>query len=382
MMREIYRLLNVKQSTTTPYHAISNEVVENFNKTTKNLVKKVTAEKPKDWHRYLGPLMFAVKDTPQDSTGFTPFELLYGHQVRVPMMLLKRLWTGDNEDPEVKTSYQYVVDLKQRVEKTCELARNELAKVQTRNQKILQQKGQKTKIQCWRQCFAVVTNREEQTHLIWRGPYKVVGVIGDVDYRIQISPNKVKTYHINMLKRYFYRNNDTASLTANKSQNNTAQNKESVSVEQAELVACVLEDKDTEEEVAVKDAETLPLYNFNQKETVKDVVINPELSAAQQNEIWELLDEYSELFSDVLRVTHLIEHKVELTETEPVKHKPYPIPYKMQEIIDKEIDEMLRMGVIEHSEAPYAPSLVLVKKTRWNLQGVRKFQRIEQNYSF
>ena len=47
---------------------------------------------------------------------------------------------------------------------------------------------------------------------------------------------------------------------------------------------------------------------------------------------------------------------------EPVKHKPYSIPYKMQEIIDKEIDEMLRMGVIEHSEAPYASPLVLVKK--------------------
>ena len=28
----------------------------------------------------------------------------------------------------------------------------------------------------------------------------------------------------------------------------------------------------------------------------------------------------------------------------------------MQEIIDKEIDEMLRMGVIEHSEAPYCRS--------------------------
>ena len=153
---------------------------------------------------------------------------------------------------------------------------------------------------------------------------------------------------------HFYRDNDTASVTANKSQNNTAQNKDNV-IEQAASVACVLEDEDTEEEVAIKDAETLPLYNFNQKETVKDVVINPELSAAQQSEIRELLDEYSEIFSDV---THLIEHKVELTETDPVKHKPYPISYKMQEIIDKEIDEMLRMGVIEHSEAPYASPLV------------------------
>ena len=47
------------------------------------------------------------------------------------------------------------------------------------------------------------TERNKLT-LAWRGPYKVVGVVGEVDYRIQISPDKVKTYHINMLKRYFY----------------------------------------------------------------------------------------------------------------------------------------------------------------------------------
>jgi len=75
--------------------------------------------------------MFAVRDTPQDITGFTPFKLLYGYQICTQMTLLKRLWTGDNEDPEVITSYQYVIDLRQRVEKTCELARNELSKVQT-----------------------------------------------------------------------------------------------------------------------------------------------------------------------------------------------------------------------------------------------------------
>ena len=103
MMREVYRLLDIRQSSTTPYHAMGNGIVENFNKTIKNLLQKVSAEKPKDWHRYLGPLMFAVRDTPQDSTGFTPFELLYGHKVRTPMTLLKRIWTDEDEDPEVKT---------------------------------------------------------------------------------------------------------------------------------------------------------------------------------------------------------------------------------------------------------------------------------------
>ena len=84
---------NWKQSTTTPYHAMANGITENFNKTIKNLLKKVAAERSKDWHRYLGPMMFAVCDTPQDSTGFTPFELLYGYRVRTPMTLLKRIWT-------------------------------------------------------------------------------------------------------------------------------------------------------------------------------------------------------------------------------------------------------------------------------------------------
>ena len=76
----------------------------------------------------------------------------------------------------------------------------------------------------------------------------------------------------------------------------------------------------------------LSLYNFNQKETVKDVVINPELSAAQQSEIRELLDEYSEIFSDVLSdvsysgVTHLI------------KHKPFRCAHDSQRLfIDKDI---------------------------------------------
>jgi len=34
----------------------------------------------------------------------------------------------------------------------------------------------------------------------------------------------------------------------------------------------------------------------------------------------------------------------------------------MQDIVDKEIDDLLEMGVIERSEAPYASPLVLVKK--------------------
>ena len=67
------------------------------------------------------------------------------------------------------------------------------------------------------------------------------------------------------------------------------------------------------------------------------------------------MNEYKQIFSDV-------EHKVELTQNEPVKCKLYPTPYKMQAVIDQEIENMLTMGVIKRSEAAYASPLVLVKK--------------------
>ena len=79
--------------------------------------------------------MFAMRDTRQDSTGFTPFELIYGRTVRTPMSLLKKLWTEEKEDSQVKPAYQYVIDLTERLEETCEMAHQQLSKFQDRKQK-------------------------------------------------------------------------------------------------------------------------------------------------------------------------------------------------------------------------------------------------------
>jgi len=163
-----------------------------------------------------------------------------------------------------------------------------------------------------------------------------------------------------VLKRYFYRENEQKDVLCNVDKGKQeARITNGVGIENQEInqTACVLEDDVTDKPVAVNDADTLPLYNLKQKEIVKDVIINPELNTEQQAEIREILNEYQDIFSDVPKVTNLIEHKVQLTGTEPVKHKSYPIPYKMQKDIDKEIDGMLAMVVIERSEAPYALNL-------------------------
>jgi len=56
-----------------------------------------------------------------------------------------------------------------------------------------------------------------------------------------------------------------------------------------------------------KDVEALPLYNVRQRETVDDVIINPQLSAEQRSQVKDLLVEYKEIFSDVPKVTQTIQ---------------------------------------------------------------------------
>ena len=42
------------------------------------------------------------------------------------MTILKELWTKKIEDPEIKSIYQYVIDLRERLESACKLARENL----------------------------------------------------------------------------------------------------------------------------------------------------------------------------------------------------------------------------------------------------------------
>ena len=92
------------------------------------MLKRMCSERPKDWDRYINAVLFAYRETPNESLGFSPFEMLYGRSVRGPLTILRELWTKEEVDPDVKTTYQYVIDLKDRLSSTCDLAQQVLSK--------------------------------------------------------------------------------------------------------------------------------------------------------------------------------------------------------------------------------------------------------------
>ena len=67
----------------------------------------------KDWDKMMPYLLFTYREVPQSSTGFSPFELLYGQDVRGPLDVLKETWEAGVTTDE--TVLSFVLERQERI---------------------------------------------------------------------------------------------------------------------------------------------------------------------------------------------------------------------------------------------------------------------------
>ena len=88
---------------------------------------------------------------------------------------------------------------------TCQLAQEEIAKVQKRNRTYYNRRSRERRLNIGDSVLLLLPTENYKLTLAWRGPYEVVEKLGEVDYKIRVTTDKIKTYHINMLKKYHQR---------------------------------------------------------------------------------------------------------------------------------------------------------------------------------
>lgn len=330
LMREVCRLISVKQSFTTPYHPMANGLNEKFNGTLKLMIKKMCQECPTDWDRYIPAALFAYREVPQSSTGFAPFELLYGRTVKGPLSLLKDVWVGKGDQGQVFNTYQYVTDLRNKLEETCKLVQDNLSKAGEVYKHHYDKRARRRYMHVGDKVLVLLPTDSNKLLLNWKGPFEITEVINELDYRVMLGDGKTKIFHVNLLKHYEPRD---------------------------EVVAVsVIPMEDVGEE------QLLRLPEVESRETCNDVNINSDLSTFQQNQLRELVAEYSDIFTDKPGLTHLTKHSIELTDKVPVREKPYPLPFATRTAVEEEVQTMLNQGIIERSNSEYNAPVVLVSK--------------------
>lgn len=104
------------------------------------------------------------------------------------------------------------------------------------------------------------------------------------------------------------------------------------------------------------------------KSELDDPVLNSiqsesDLKPIELEKLNQIVDSY---FSDIdpskLGSTSLVQHKIIVNRTEPIKQRYYPVSPFKQAIINSELDKMLEMGVVEKSTSGWSSPVLLVPK--------------------
>ncbi|XP_013419899.1 uncharacterized protein LOC106180458 [Lingula anatina] len=98
LFQQVMHELGIRQYKSSAYHPESQGALERFHQTLKTMIKTHCYQNEKDWDEGVHLVLFAAREAVQESPGFSPFELVFGHTVRGPLKLLKEKWLTETSD--------------------------------------------------------------------------------------------------------------------------------------------------------------------------------------------------------------------------------------------------------------------------------------------
>ena len=128
LIQQLCRLVGIRKCRTTPYHPMTNGTCERFNRTLMNMLRTLSDDKKADWKANIPTLVHAYNSTVHDSTGYTPFSLMYGREPRLPVDILFSLESNQQED-----ELSYVSNLRKRLDLAYDLVSQNQAKASGQN---------------------------------------------------------------------------------------------------------------------------------------------------------------------------------------------------------------------------------------------------------
>lgn len=157
------------------------------------MLRKFVSETGSDWDQWLPYLLFAYREVPQASTGFSPFELLYGHQVRGPLDLLRDHW--DDPTAAGENVVAYVVKMRERPERMTVLAQENMRTAQTNQKTWYDKKARERVFQPGQQVLFLLPSSDNKPLAKWQGPYQVTKRLGRVTYELCLTGRtNIKTF--------------------------------------------------------------------------------------------------------------------------------------------------------------------------------------------
>lgn len=354
LFNQVLKKLGIQHATSTAYHPQSQGALERYHQTLKTMLRTYCFENTEDWDRGIPFALFATRETVQESLGFSPFELVFGHSVRGPLKLLQETLLNSDEETGLVA---YVEQFSNRIYHAFNHVKDNLLQAQKRMKGYYDVKARSRCFHPGDKVLMLTQLSGQPLSAKYTGPYQVLDKISDVTYLVK-TPDRRKTQrlcHINMLKPYVVREEQTdiRPVSAIKT----------VETPPPKFKKTIIESK---------------LQNTEALKNLNDKLAH--LDSGEQTSIKGLIYDHVNLFSDVPNKTTLVTHDVVLKDdnVKPVKQHPYRVNPIQLEHIRKEIDYMLSNDIITHSNSDWSSPCVLVPKSDGSLRFCVDYRKLNQ----
>ncbi|KAF4082078.1 hypothetical protein AMELA_G00147600, partial [Ameiurus melas] len=106
--------------------------------------------------------------------------------------------------------------------------------------------------------------------------------------------------------------------------------------------------------------------------------LGEDLTPAQKQELTELVDQISDVFSTSPGMTQLVHHEIKTPPSVVLRQRPYRVPEAWCKAINDEIGRMLRDRIIEESSSPWSSPIVIVPMPDGSMQLCNDFRKLNQ----
>ncbi|KAF1377084.1 hypothetical protein PFLUV_G00218260 [Perca fluviatilis] len=200
LIAELLRLSGVSKSHTTAYHPMGNGGTERFNRTLGSMLRSLPLKEKHKWPQQIQTLTFAYNATVHETTGYAPFQLMFGRIPRLPVdMMFKQVL----HDPVVVDYKSYVKTLMSHLHEAARIAQTHAVREQDKqaqgyNRKVKGthlnigdsvlvankgERGKKKLADKWNATVYTVKDRNLQTHT----------------YKLEDGTGSTKVVHRNLL---------------------------------------------------------------------------------------------------------------------------------------------------------------------------------------
>lgn len=206
LFREMCKVLQINKTRTTSYHPQPDGMIERLNRTIKDILSKYISVNQTDWDKLIDGIVFAYNSTIHESTGMTPYKMVFSEEMTLPVNLITKNLESD-DIAVYKNEAEYVRHIERCLCEMYEIVRGETKQSALRQKRVYDRNVRSINYEIGdlvrRSQPKVTVGCKTKLARTWAGPWLIVKRLSDVLFQIKHSQNsKPVVVHSDNIKPY------------------------------------------------------------------------------------------------------------------------------------------------------------------------------------